>query len=96
MNIEEAKQVLGDYLLRYKNIPYEELVDSTNEIDTYEEEGPTGTTYYLEFQILKASKMDDGMYVLGSIDAGGMTGYSPLNGSFVMKSDGSIIHAYDT
>ena len=91
MNTAEAKEVLSAHLGRYREWPYDRLVERIGSQDTAEELGPTGVAYQLEFMFEWDDKPGGCVRVLGCVDDGGWRAFKPLCDDFIRAPDGSFV-----
>jgi hypothetical protein len=90
MDNAEATALLTREMSRYRAMSYAELVlllDETQHIDI---EGPSGTEYQVEVEVMWDGPKGD-LLVIGAVDDGGWRAYSPLTVSFILRSDGTFV-----
>lgn len=91
MNDAEAMSVLARELAHYRVKPYADLIqllDDTTHIDT---EGPSGTKYQVDIQVMWDGPPNGDLRVMGAIDDGRWRAYLPLTDSFILRSDGTFV-----
>jgi hypothetical protein len=88
MDKAEARAVLDEYLETYRAKSYEDLKRLTDEVDTCERTGPSGTTYQIEIMVHWDDKPAGVIRVIGAVDDGGWRAYSPLTLHFLVPPDG--------
>ncbi|MDT5123071.1 MAG: hypothetical protein QOC96_2553 [Acidobacteriota bacterium] len=94
MNMDEAEAqlVLAQELSHYRNYSYTKLLSLIDDSKTFERTSPSGIKYQIEIQVffddIKAKR---DLRVLGAIDGGGISAFSPLCDDFIMAPDGSFV-----
>ncbi len=83
MDKGEAKDVILGELLQYRNKPYSELVSLIEEVNAYEKNGPSGSKYQIEIQLMWDDEEGGNIRVWGSIDDGGIRAFSPMSECFI-------------
>ena len=91
MNKTKARALLADQLSRYRAKPYAVLKDMVGQVDAYEIATPDGKAFQIEVQIMWDGKPDADIRVIGAIDDGGWTAFSPLSDDFIVTSKGTFI-----
>ena len=91
MNNDEAKEILHQHLVRYRERTYAELRDLIDESVTIEYSSPSGVTYQIQTQVFWDGEPEGSLRVMGAIDDGGWRALSPLCDDFIMAPDGSFI-----
>ncbi len=88
MDKAEAKAVLNEYLETYRAKSYEDLKRLTDEVDTCERTGGSGTTCQIEIMVRWDDKPDGDIHVFSAVDDGGWRALFPLGSSFLVAPDG--------
>jgi len=91
MDNNEARAILTQYLSRYRNRSYADLVGMIGELDVAETAGPSGAKYQIEVEVHWDDKAQHNVRVLAGIDDGGWRAWAPLTESFIMSPDGSLV-----
>ncbi len=91
MDKEKARAVLAEALQPYRAKSYAALRDFIGEIDVYQIANPDGSDFQIEIQAIWDGNPDSEIRVLGCIDDGGWSAFSPLSDDFVMAPDGSFV-----
>jgi hypothetical protein len=91
MDKQEARRILGEYLMRYRQRSYQELLTLLDQPETFEVRSGSGVLYQLEFQVFWDDPDTRMLRVLGSIDDGGIRAVLPLNEDFIMAPDGTFV-----
>jgi hypothetical protein len=91
MNKNEASKILTESLVKYRELSYHQLRQQIDRVETEEVVGPSGTWYYLEFQILWDGKPDGDIRVMGSIDDGGLRAFGLFTDSFIKGPSGEFV-----
>jgi hypothetical protein len=89
MDKREAKQIIEKELDAYRAKSYAELVqmvDMVEEVVSYEITTPWGTWYQIEIEAFWDSKPGGAVRVMGSIDDGGWSAFSPLGVDFLRSA----------
>ena len=89
MDKAEARAALNEYLETYRAKSYEDLKRLTNEVDTCERTGPSGTAYQIEIMVFWDDKPTGVISVIGAVDDGGWRAYSPLTFHVLVSPDGN-------
>jgi len=90
MNRDEALAVLDARLERYPRRPHAELAEMLGNQGCDEVVATSGAAYQIEVDIVWDGKPGGDLRVMGGIDDGGLSFFSPLSQSFVMSTDGTI------
>ncbi len=92
MNKEEARRLIDEVLVSYREKPYEALRRMIGgETVTGELKGPSGTRYQFEIDTFWDDRPDGNIRVLGAIDDGGWRAYLPLCSDFIKAPDDSFV-----
>lgn len=93
MNTAEARAILTAEMQKYRAKSYEELVSMIGDDHNYEVLGPSGTAYQLDIQAFwdNPKKPNEVLRVMGGIDDGGLSAFSPMTDSFLMAPDGTFV-----
>ena len=92
MDQEEAREVLADYVARYRAESYAELAALIGEVQVHEATGASGAGYILEFEVLWDREPEGDIRVVGGIDDGGFrSAFAPLLDDFVLTPDGDFV-----
>lgn len=91
MDKERAAAVLADQLTLYRTKPYAALKDLIGQVHAYEVSTPDGLVCQIEIQAFWDDKPDGDIRVIGSIDDGGWSAFSPLSDDFIMTPDGTFL-----
>ena len=91
MNNAEAVAVLHDYLQRYRQRSYGELIALLGKPQVAELTGPSGATYQLEATVDWDNRPGEALRVIGSVDDGGGRSVKPLTNDFILAPDGTFI-----
>ncbi|MBN1911973.1 MAG: hypothetical protein JW818_19785 [Pirellulales bacterium] len=92
MDKQEARVALKDELARWSQRAYDDLVSRIgNGPATGEIEGPSGTTYQFEIDVLRDGPPGGNVRIVGSIDDGGIRAFFPLTDSFALTPDGTLV-----
>lgn len=90
----EAREVLTQEMEKFKQQGFEELrkrfIDES-EIYTDQIELESGAEYQIEIQGFWDDKSEEIIRIIGGIDNGGLSAFSPMPDSFIMRSDGSFV-----
>lgn len=81
MNNEEANALLQQHLDRLEAQGFEALAQRAGDSEVLQEQGPSGTEYQLELDILWDDKPGGAIRVIASIDDGGLRAFLPLTKS---------------
>ena len=87
MDREQAAIVLTQALQAYRAMTYRELADSVGRLDAFEVVGADGKAYQLEIQVIWDGRPGKDVRVLGAVDDGGWSAFSPLGEDFMRKAD---------
>ncbi len=91
MNKPEAKKIIADQLKPFREKPYAELINMIKQKPlTYEVRGPSGALYQIEIQAFWDHPNGD-VRIMGSIDDGGLSAYSPINDDFIKSATGEFV-----
>jgi protein-S-isoprenylcysteine O-methyltransferase Ste14 len=82
MNKQEATAVLREYLEEYRRLSYNDLQAKIGHDRQFEVVAPSGVTYQVEIQVFQGSATRRELWVVGSIDDGGLRACFPLCESF--------------
>ena len=92
MDRQEARTIIIQELEAYRAKEYSELAGMIDaEPITYDRTGPSGVEYQIEMMALWDGKKGGDVRVMGNIDDGGWSAYSPLTEDFIKASDGSFV-----
>ena len=93
MDKTEAKQVLGEYLSRYRAQSYSELAAlvRSKHVDALTTKAASGKEYHLEFSFFWDGRPDGDVRVIGSVCDGGWRCYFPLTESFILSPGGLFV-----
>ena len=91
MDKQEARKILKEYLMCYRQRSYQELFALLDHQETFEIRSGSGVLYQLEFQVFWDDPATRTLRVLGSIDDGGIRALLPLNEDFIMAPDGTFV-----
>jgi len=95
MRNEEAIEVLGLELTKFRDEPYASLVArmSSDCQDCIDQEvmAPTGRKYQVQVQVVWDGPPGGNVRVMGAIDDGGWRAFMPLCRDFIKAPDGSFI-----
>ena len=90
MNTREAIDVLLREMEAYRRESYPHLVQRIGHgPDVCERTGESGVAYQIEIDFIGAR--DGHVYVIGSIDDGGLRAFLPITRSFIKSADGSFV-----
>ncbi|HWC28845.1 MAG TPA: hypothetical protein VG845_02075 [Dehalococcoidia bacterium] len=94
MDEVEARTILEAHIQRLRGQTYAELRDRLDDVDAFEETGPSGSEYQLEAEVFwdDPRRKEGNLRVLVSIDDGrGWRAFSPLTDSFIKAPDESFV-----
>jgi hypothetical protein len=91
MDNAEAMSVLAREMARYRATAYAELVRLLGETTHIDTDGPSGTTYQVEVEIMWDGPSNGDLLVMGAIDDGGWRAFLPLTDSFILRPDGTFV-----
>jgi hypothetical protein len=91
MDKEHAKLALSDQLDDFRRRSYQALVNEIGSLSVIEVENPSGHPYQIEIQIMWDHKPGGDIRVMGGIDDGGWSAFSPLVESFIITPDGRFL-----
>ena len=91
MDKEKARVVLARALRPYRAKSYAELRGLIGQVDAHEVANPDGTDIQIEIEAFWNIRPDGNICVLGSVDDGGWSAFSPLCDSFIVAPDGSFV-----
>ena len=85
MDKAEAKKIISEQLLRFRN--YADLLPlvESRHLETLEVCGPSGTTYQVEVQFFLDDRHKRVIRVVGYIDDGGIRAYMPLTETLLIS-----------
>ncbi len=75
----------------YRAKSYAELRGLIGQIDAHEVANPDGPDFQVEFEAFWDHRPDGNICVLGSVDDGRWSAFSPLCNSFIVAPDGSFV-----
>ena len=87
----EAMSVLAVEMEHYRAKSYADLVpllDQTTHIDV---DGPSGTKYQVDIEVMWDGPSNGDLRVIGAVDDGGWRAFVPLTDSFILRSDGTFV-----
>ena len=88
MNNAEAREILLRELARYRDMSYVELCRMVDtDIVSVGRNGPSGSNYQIEIQVVWDSDEHGDVRVMGSIDDGGWRAFVPLCADFIKGRD---------
>ncbi len=92
MDNQEARTIIVQELEAYRAKAYSDLVGmiDAEEID-YEKTAPSGVEYQIQIMALWDGKKGGDVRVMGNIDDGGLSAYSPLSEDFIKAPDGRFV-----
>lgn len=85
MDRDEAAGLLKDQLDRIGAVGYAALAGRIGELLVEERRGPSGAAYQLELQIAWDHRPGGAIRILGGIDDGGWSAFSPLSDSRLLE-----------
>lgn len=85
MDRDEAARILKEHLDRIAAAGYAALAGRIGELLVEERSGPSGAAYQLELQIVWDHRPGGAIRVLGGIDDGGWSAFSPLSDSRLVE-----------
>jgi hypothetical protein len=89
---KEARTIIIQELKAYRAKTYPELAGMIDvEPVTRDSVGPSGVEYQIEIMALWDGKEGGNVRVMGSIDDGGWSAYSPLTEDFIKAPDESFV-----
>ncbi|MCB0324977.1 MAG: hypothetical protein KDD69_15445 [Bdellovibrionales bacterium] len=91
MNKDEARKILRSELEKYRGRSYDSFRTLIAELDAYEVQSPSGTSYQVEIQAFWDGKPNSNIRVIGGIDDGGVSAFRPLTESFIVTPDGDVV-----
>ena len=91
MDKEKAMAVLAEQLRLYRTKSYAELRDLLGQVDAHEVATPDGLSYQIEIQVFWDGIPDGNIRVIGAIDDGRWSAFSPLSDDFIMTPDGAFL-----
>ena len=91
MDKNEACTVLASELSSWRGKPYAYLAAAVGKSHHVERDGPSGTRYQLQIDIMWDHKANENVRVSGSIDDGGWRALAPLSDSFIVSTDGQFV-----
>lgn len=91
MDKEKARAVLAEALQPYRAKSYAALRDLIGETDVYQIANPDGPDFQIEIEAFWDGKPDGNIRVMGGVDDGGWSAFSPLCDRFAVAPDGSIV-----
>jgi hypothetical protein len=92
VNKDEAKRIADVRLGELRRLTDEELVRRfLGRQETSEVVGKTGTRYQLEIQAVTASRENENLRVMVSVDDGGRRSFAPLTEDFIITPAGSFV-----
>ena len=92
MNESEAKMLLDEELLPYRNRPYAELAQQIGSLSAYQKTAPSGVEYNIEIEVVWDSpKARRDIRVSGIVDDGHWPdSWLPLSVEFIVTPDGTV------
>lgn len=94
MDIEEARKLLQNELLKFRARDYSELRSSLGNQGCWEVMGASGTTYQVEVDVLldEPGKDRGNLRILGTIDDGTLrAAFKPVSEQFIVTLDGRVL-----
>lgn len=89
MDKAEAQRLLAGQIEHLRKLSHGELRERLDQEETFELQGPSGTTYQLEVQVFWDGRRDENLRVVVAIDDGGWRAFAPLTSDFIIASEGS-------
>ncbi len=83
--------MLAGQLEAYRAKGYPALKAMIGDVEAYEVPNPDGDTFQIEIDVVWDGKPDGDICVLGAIDDGGWSAFSPLSDDFIMTPDGTVV-----
>lgn len=92
MNDGEARSLVEQELIRFREMSYEELTKLIGaEPYTAEVTAKSGSWYQIEIEVFRDSKRGGNVRVLGAIDDGGWRSFRPLTSDFIKSQSGRFV-----
>lgn len=91
MDKERARAVLAEALQPYRAKSHAALRDLIGQTDVFQIANPDGSDFQIEIEAFWDGKPDGDIRVMGGVDDGGWSAFSPLSDDFVMAPDGSFV-----
>lgn len=91
MDTVEARRILDVQLGEYRLLPYSELTNRLDKVETLEIPSGGRRSWQLEFLICWDGAPDGNIRVIGSIDDGGLRAFFPLSDSFIKSPSGQFV-----
>ena len=106
MNKREARALLQVEIERLRVLPYEAhrariplkarwflfvRIVSSNEAETHEVTGDSGTTYQVITQVFWDDKRRGDIRVTAAIDDGGASAFKPMSDDFIVAAEGNFV-----
>jgi hypothetical protein len=91
MDKQEARSVLAKEMATYRSMSYSALCGMLDETLCVEITGPSGATYQIEIALIWDDRPGGALHVIGAIDDGGWSAFSPLTDGFLLRPDGTFV-----
>ena len=91
MDKERAVKLLAEQLQSYRGKSYSDLKGMIGDLAAYEVPNPDGDEFQIEIEVRWDGKPNGDIRVLGAIDDGGWSVFSPLSDSFIMTPEGTFL-----
>jgi len=88
---EKAQKIINSELQKYREKSYDELLPLLEEIERIELSIDKGIEYQLVFNAVWDDQKEGNLRVIGSIDDGGRSAYSPETASFIISPENKMI-----
>ena len=88
---EEARALLAAHLAGYRPYPYSRLAELIGSVETADASGADGAKYQLEVEFFWDDKKEGDIRVLGAIDGGSISEFTPMTEAFIKAPDGSFV-----
>ncbi len=91
MDRKKARAVLAEALRPYRAKSYAALRELIGQTDVYQIANPDGPDFQIEIEAFWDHKPDGDIRVMGGVDDGGWSAFSPLCDGFAVAPDGSFV-----
>ena len=88
---QEARSVLAQELARYRSMSYSELSGLLDQTLYVEITGPSGAEYQIEICLTWDDRPGGALHVIGAVDDGGWSAFSPLTDGFMLRPDNTFV-----